>query len=99
MKDEQRFAQLGNSIAQLLFGNVVEKGAANSEWPTSERDFHFASRADLLDVVLQQAGYMGRIAGCADGHHRTRLRHLGSRGQHCRAPSTVSNENCTRPSI
>ena len=93
MKDEQRFAQIGNSIAQLLPGNVVEEGAANPEWATGERDFQLASGADLHDVILQQADDVGRIAGCADGHHRTRLRHLGSRRQHRRAAETVANEN------
>jgi hypothetical protein len=96
MKDEQRFAQLCNSIAQSLLGNVVEEGAANSKWTTGERDFYFAAGADLVEVILQQAGNVGGIAGRADGHHRTRLRHLGSRSQHGRAAETVADENCRR---
>src|SRR5260370_2164107 len=94
MKDEQRFAQVGNSIAQSLFGNVVEESAANSEWAAGERDFHFASSADLLDVILQQASYVGSIAGRPDGHHRTCLRHLVSRSQHGGAPATTANAHC-----
>ena len=98
MKYQQRLAQIGDLLVQSLLGNIIEKGASDLERPTGKGHFHLAARADLLDMVLEQTGDVGRIAGCADRRHRACLRHLGGRGQHRSTSQTMADENCRRPS-
>ena len=50
---------------QAVLGDVVEEFAADAERPAGELDLHLAMRADILDLVLEQAGDMGGSEGAA----------------------------------
>ena len=93
MEEEQRLAQVGDALEQLVFGEIVHECAADAKSPARERRLDLALGGDFLEAILEQAGHVGGIAGRGDRHHRPRLRHLGGCGEHGRAAQAVADQD------
>lgn len=73
MKHQQRLAKIGETILDILLGNVIEEFTLDAKWPTGQRHLDLALSADFIDVFLEQVGHVCRIAGRGHGDHSTRV--------------------------
>ena len=94
MEYQQRLAQSGHALRDALFRNVVEEFALDPERPPGERHLDFSLFAYLVDLLLEQAGHVRRIAGRRDGDHRARIGDAMCGGQHRRPAEAVTDQNC-----
>src|SRR3954453_8372529 len=70
MKDEQRRVQRGDALLEVLLGDVLQEALTDLKRPTGQRNLDLAKLADRGKLVLEQTRDVGRIARCADRHHR-----------------------------
>jgi hypothetical protein len=93
VKDQQRLAQIGETVLQLSLGHVVEDFALDAERPARERHLDFALRADHVDVLLEQAGDVGRIARSRNGDYGARVGDFVCGGEHGAAAQAVPDQD------
>ena len=99
MEHQQRLAQIGEAGVQLLLGHVVEEFAFDAERPPGQRHLDLAVRADLVDLLLEQAGDVAGIVGRGDGDHGARLRDLVRGGEHRGAAQAVADQDRGRAMV
>ena len=93
MQHQQRLAQSGEAIGELLLGDVVQKLLADAERPARERDLHLALLLDVVHVLPEQAGDVRRIGRRRDGGDRARLGNLLRGDEHRGAAEAVTDQD------
>ena len=93
MQHQQRLAQIGEALMQLLFRHVVEEFLADAERAARERDLDLAFRMDVGDMLPEQAGDMRRIGRRRDGRNRAHLRTMLRGREHRRAAEAVADQD------
>src|SRR6476646_2498946 len=76
MKDKQRLVQRGDALLEVLFSDVLQEALSDLKRTTGQGNLDLAKLADRGKLVLEQPGDVGRIARCADRHHRPGFRYL-----------------------
>src|SRR5262245_17498383 len=56
VEDQQRLAQMRDLLPQILLGNIIQEGAADTKPPSLERDLDLALLRDVLKSIPEQAG-------------------------------------------
>ena len=92
MHHQQRLAQIGKALLQLLFRDIVQEFLADAERAPGERDFDLALLLDLRNVLPEQTRDMRGIGGRRDGHDRARFRAMLRGGEHRGAAETVADQ-------
>ena len=59
MENQQRPAHLRDLLTQILLGNIIQKGTADTKPSSLERDLDLALLRDILKSIPEQAGDMG----------------------------------------
>src|SRR6185312_5273733 len=74
-------------------GDVVEKFAPDREGTAGERDLRLAVRADVLDMITEQARDMRGVRWRGDGDDGFRFRNLAGGGEDRRTAKAVADQD------
>src|SRR5262249_34214158 len=96
VKHQQRLAQVCEAIVDTLLCDVIEEFALDAEWPTGKSDFNLPMLADLVDVLLEQAGDVRRIAGCSNADDRACVRDSMRRSEYGGTAQAMADQDCRR---
>ena len=97
MENQQRLAQAGDVLGEVLLRDVVDEFTADAEGAPGERDLDLAPFADRIDVLAEQPGHMAGIGGCCNRRYRACLRYLAGGRQHGGAAETMPDQQRGRP--
>ena len=96
MEYQKRLAQIGHTLGDPLFGNIIKEFALDPERAPGQRHLDLALFADLVDLILEQAGDVRRIAGRGNGDHRARFRDAMRGRKHRRPAQAVTDQDRRR---
>src|SRR5262245_60573577 len=96
LQDQQCLAQIFQTFLELLFCNIIDKFALDTEWPPGELNLHLTSVSDRFDLSLEQARDVRRIVGCGNCNDRMRVRNAMRCREYGRAAQTVADQDCRR---
>src|SRR5262245_48504710 len=96
MEDQQRLAQIFQTLLELLFCNIIEKFAFNAEWPAGELNLYLTLVPDRFDLFSEQAGDVRGIVGCGNCNERTRFRNPMRCSEDGGATQAMADQDCKR---
>ena len=99
MADQQRLFHPGQSIEDVLSGEIVEELLLDGERPAGKRHRRDALRFDLIEMggeVMRDVRGVGR---CCDRHDACGLRHVRRGGKHGGAAEAVADQQCRRGKV
>jgi hypothetical protein len=96
MEDQQRLAQIFQTLLELLFCNIIEKFALDTKWPAGKLNLYLTLVSDRFDLFFEQADDVRRIVGRGNCNDRIRVRNAMRCSEYGGATQTVADQDCRR---